>query len=60
MKLNKFTLNLTELSSEELSSITAGESLYYWIFYGVGRVARAADAFMDGARYSYQTMPGLK
>jgi len=60
MELNKFNCNVSELSTEELQSISGGESLYYWIFYVVGRTARGVSAFMDGARYSYETMPGLK
>jgi hypothetical protein len=29
-----------ELSTEEMSGIAGGESLWYWIGYGVGTVAR--------------------
>ncbi len=60
MELNKFTGKITELSDDELNSIRGGESFFYWIAYGIGRIAFYIDAFMDGARYSYQTMPGLK
>jgi hypothetical protein len=37
MKLEKIELeNLTELNADEASSITGGESFWYWVGYGVG------------------------
>ena len=43
MNLNN---NLTELSKNELLEINAGESGWYWVMYGVGKVVKAiGDAY---------------
>jgi len=60
MELNKIAADLQVLSRAEAQEIHAGETLWYWLFYGVGATVRFANAFLDGARYSYATMPGLK
>ncbi len=45
MELQKFSSNLQELTFEQASGINGGESLWYWVAYGVGAGARAvADA----------------
>lgn len=33
--------SLKELDRQELLNITGGESGWYWVMYGIGRVARA-------------------
>jgi hypothetical protein len=60
MQLEKFNCGLRELTLQESQTITAGESFWYWPAFTLGRALRLLDAFMDGARYSYETMPGLK
>ncbi|MBT1705314.1 hypothetical protein [Chryseosolibacter indicus] len=51
---------MEELSSEEASSTNGGESLWYWVAYGVGAIGRGMEAFRSGAAYSSEHMPGLK
>ncbi|MEJ7645182.1 MAG: hypothetical protein WKF87_11345 [Chryseolinea sp.] len=60
MKLEKFNCDLMELTIDETLAITGGESLWYWPSFVLGRAIRLYGAFLDGARYSYKTMPGLK
>jgi hypothetical protein len=36
MELKKFSSELQELTFEQASGINGGESLWYWIAYGVG------------------------
>jgi len=60
MELKNFNCDLRELTFQETLTITAGESFWYWPAFALGRAVRLMDAFMDGARYSYRTMPGLK
>lgn len=60
MKLEKFNCDLKELTFDETLTITAGESFWYWPAFVAGRAIRLYGAFLEGARYSYETMPGLK
>lgn len=36
MKLQKFNSDLQELTIDESSKINGGESIWYWISYGIG------------------------
>lgn len=45
--------NLRELSSKEASSINGGESLWYWVAYGIGSLGRLWN---DGMTYSQPAM----
>lgn len=60
MKLNEMLAGTTPLSEEELIAVHAGESLWYWVAYGVGLVARGVAAYLAGVRYASETMPGLR
>lgn len=52
MELQKFSSELQELTFEQASGINGGESLWYWIAYGVGTAAHAvgtaAHAVVNG------------
>ena len=43
MELQKFSNELQELTSEQACEINGGESLWYWIAYGVGATAHAVS-----------------
>lgn len=45
MKLENFSSDLHELSSLECSAVTGGESIWYWVSYGVGSVVRAYNDY---------------
>jgi|LakMenE18May11ns_1017448.scaffolds.fasta_scaffold9005380_1 hypothetical protein len=47
MELQNFDSELQELTFEESNGINGGESLWYWVAYGVGT---AAHAVVDGVR----------
>jgi hypothetical protein len=51
MELAKISKDLEILSLEEAIEIQGGESLWYWIGYGLG---------MTGRGYKAQNMPGIK
>lgn len=40
MKMNEFSDDLRLLTEEEMQSINGGESLWYWIAYGIGATGR--------------------
>ncbi len=40
MKINISNSNLRELNLNEVSAINGGESLWYWVAYGVGSIGR--------------------
>jgi hypothetical protein len=40
MKTIQFDEDLKDLTDEEASAINGGESLWYWVAYGAGSVAR--------------------
>ncbi len=42
-------MNYKNLSNEEMKTINGGESIWYWVAYGVGGVVRGIKAFSDGA-----------
>jgi len=45
METQKFSSDLQELTFEQASGINGGESLWYWVAYGIGASARGvADA----------------
>lgn len=46
MDLQKFSSELQELTFEQANELSGGESLWYWIAYGVGAAGRGiADAW---------------
>ena len=48
MKTNDLSrFNLTELSADETQLIAGGESLWYWVAYGIGAVGRGAVLFYN-------------
>jgi hypothetical protein len=49
MELTKISSEISELSFEEAISINGGESLWYWVAYGVGAVASGLAAMAQGA-----------
>ena len=49
MKSFNIDENLKELSFEEASTINGGESLWYWVAYGAGAVAREVKDTVDFA-----------
>lgn len=53
MKKNNNVTDLQELSYEEIQEITGGETIWYWIFYGVGKTAR----FVEGAIENPPSLP---
>jgi hypothetical protein len=38
--MKKMESGLEELSSEELAGIAGGESIFFWIGYGIGNIGR--------------------
>lgn len=53
MKINISNSNLRELSLNEVSAINGGESLWYWVAYGIGSLGRLWN---DGMTYSEPAM----
>ncbi len=45
MELKKISSDLQELDFEQAGEINGGESLWYWIAYGVGAVVHGAVVF---------------
>ena len=45
------SMDLKELTTEELTAVNGGESLWYWVAYGVGT---AAHAVVDAAEIVYE------
>ncbi len=43
MKLQKFNSELQDLTFEESCEINGGESLWYWIAYGIGATAKVVS-----------------
>jgi hypothetical protein len=60
MKANKETSELIEMSDAELARIVGGESLLYWLAYGIGSAARLIDGYGKMVTWSSKTMPGLR
>lgn len=47
------------LKDDEMVHINGGESLWYWIAYGVGQTVRGIGVFADGASAGSQQNGGV-
>ncbi len=60
MNLLKFDTQLTALESNELTEITGGESIWYWVAYGISSGVTYTAEYLETVKQLNSGLVGVK